>query len=128
MKKWLIIMILGAFLVIGCFGYATADRGPFYVYWTGTCWVAELYLSDTGVLYGEEIGCPNPTVMGGMYAQGDAAMGYDYIGSPRIYEIRKDGTIIIWLNQSTYLDWFNQGTWYLGGPPMEASDLPSPDG
>ena len=131
MKKFLICIILSALFVIGGLTSAAADQGPFYVYWDGTCWVARVYASPDQMLYGQEIGCPVPHNMGGQIKfQDQAAMGYEYLDSPRIYKLYANGTIQIWLNNGTALSLFNSGTWSLGGPPMEGDavfDLPSPN-
>lgn len=123
MKKCLAYL---CFVVLssGIFGAASnaqaqaADTGPYYVKWTGTCFILQVYLTSTGVLYGKEIGCSEPHVAGGAYISGNrAGLGYTYLGSDRIYEIAMDGTIKIWLNNGTSLSLFNSGTWTLSSTP-----------
>ena len=136
MKKSLILFLLAIFLILGNVPIAKADTGPYYLYWTDSCWIARLYLTPSGILYGEEIGCSGGHRMGGAYIWGDkGGLGYEYSGDSRIYEILTNGTINIWQNNGTSLTLFNSGTWQFGGAPASLSQdeldaitaLPSPN-
>ena len=136
MKKSLIFIILAACLFLGSVTQAEAQTGPYYLYWSGTCWIARVYITPTGVVYGQEIGCGENHRMGGAYIAGTGGgMGYEFDGDPRIYEVLMNGTINIWQNAGTSLSLFNSGTWQLGGAPASLEQeqldnitaLPSPN-
>lgn len=136
MKKSFLFFLLAIFLILGNLTTAKADTGPYYIYWTGTCWIARVYLTPGGIVYGQEIGCGNNHRMGGAYIPGNrAGLGYEYEGDARIYEIITNGTINIWQNNGTSLTLFNSGSWQFGGAPASLSQdeldainaLPSPN-
>jgi hypothetical protein len=114
-----------------------AVAGPYYVYFTGYCDVAKLYVTPRNILFGSNINCPAPSSKynygGSFVPESVAGLGYSFSGADRIQELdlkRDDmdegrsgrsggsgGTWITWINNGTSLTLFNSGTWVLGPAP-----------
>ena len=53
MKK----LLVGALLSLSSIAAVAADIGPYYASSDGFCNVREIYVTDTGYVYGTEVGC-----------------------------------------------------------------------
>jgi hypothetical protein len=114
-----------------------AVAGPYYVYFTGFCDVAKLYVTPQNILYGSNINCPAPSSKynygGAFVPERVAGLGYSFSGADRIQELdfkrsemdegesggsgRSSGTWKTWINSGTSLTLVNSGTWVLGPAP-----------
>lgn len=88
MKK----LLVGAVLALSSLSVFAADIGPFYVSSDGYCNIREIYVTDTGYVYGTEIGCTESkgtnvvgyiTTTGGVFLAYSAPSGSQCIGNFR---------------------------------------------
>ena len=87
MKK----LLVGALLAVSSMS-AFADIGPFYASSDGFCNVREIYVTDTGYVYGTEVGCADSkgtpvvgyvTTTGGVFLAYSSPGGSQCIGNFR---------------------------------------------
>ena len=88
MKK----LLVGALLSLSSIAAVAADIGPFYASSDGFCNVREIYVTDSGYVYGTEVGCSDSkgtpvvgyvTTTGGVFLAYSSPGGSQCIGNFR---------------------------------------------